>query len=187
MTTEAKLKKALRDAMSDKPLSEINVTKLCETCKIHRQTFYYHYQDIYDLLTAIFLSEEIKGLDTAKTVDEALLAVLKYYKDNFVFLRSAYGSSASEFVDDFIYGKIMMKIFSIFLATDKYKLSKEENRTLARRYGRFVSQEYSHWLKNTLVSPIRFEKTMKHFITASDNNVLPGLIKAIYEERTKKA
>lgn len=186
MTTEAKLKKALREAMSEKPLSEINVTKLCETCKIHRQTFYYHYQDIYDLLTAIFLSEEIDGLDSSKTIDEALLAVLRYYKANFVFLRSAYGSSASEFVDDFIYGKIMMKSFSIFLATEKYKLSKEESRTLARRYGRFVTQEYSHWLKNTLVSPARFEKSTKHFIAASNKNVLPSLIKAIYEERTKK-
>lgn len=186
MTTEAKLKNALREAMSEKPLSEINVTKLCETCKIHRQTFYYHYQDIYDLLTAIFLSEEIKGLESADSIDNALLAVLKYYKENFVFLRSAYGSSASEFIDDFIYGKIMMKAFSLFTKTDKYKLSKEENRTLARRYGRYVSQEFSYWLKDTLVSPARFEKAIKHFITASSKNVLPGLIKSIYEERNKK-
>ena len=186
MTTEAKLKQALREAMLNQPLSDINVTALCATCHIHRQTFYYHYQDIHDLLTAIFLSEEIEGLDSAKTIDETLLAILKYYKANFVFLRSAYGSSASEFVDDFVYGKIMSKVFSLFLLEDKYGLSREESRTLARRYARLIGEEFSHWLKNTLVSPAHFEKAMKKFIAAANKNALPSLVKVIYEERKHK-
>lgn len=186
MTTVAKLKTALREAMSTQPLSEINVTELCKKCHIHRQTFYYHFQDIYDLLTAIFLSEEIPSLETAKTVEETVNAVVKYCKDNFVFLRSAYGSSASEFVDDFLFGKIMGKMFSLFLQDDKYGLSKEESRTLSRRYARFVQQELSYWLKSTLVTPNRFERQMKRFLVGCKKEVLPGIVKLIYEERNKK-
>ena len=186
MTTEARLKIALREAMSERPLSEINVTQLCKDCHIHRQTFYYHFQDIYDLLTAIFLSEEIDDLDSAKDINETLGAILKYFKSNFVFLRSAYGSSAAGFIDDFVYGKIMAKSFSLFLLEEKYALTKEETRTLSRRYARVVGQEFSHWIKNTLVAPVRFERTMRHFIAAANINVLPALVKTIYEERNKR-
>jgi AcrR family transcriptional regulator len=72
MTTEAKFKYALKEMMLSKPLEEINVTVLCDKCGCHRQTFYYHYQDIYDLLAAIFLNEDIAGLDKAKEIPDAL-------------------------------------------------------------------------------------------------------------------
>ena len=186
MTTEAKLKNALREAMQTQPLSEINVTLLCERCHCHRQTFYYHYQDMYDLLAAIFLTEDISELEMTKTVIEALDAILHYCKKNFVFLRSAYASAASEFVDDFLYSKIMLKVFNIFLMEDRFGLEKEEYRTLSRRYSKFISNELSHWLKNTSVTPVRFEKNLKRFIVASEHEVLPGLAKQIYEEKNKK-
>ena len=186
MTTETKLKAALREAMQTQPLSEITVSLLCEKCHCHRQTFYYHYQDMYDLLAAIFLTEDITGLETTKTVAEALDTIIHYCKKNFVFLRSAYASAASEFVDDFLYSKIMLKTFNIFLMEDRYNLEKEEYRTLTRRYSKFIGDELSHWLKNTSVTPTRFEKNMKKFIQASEHNVLPALAKQIYEEKNKK-
>jgi AcrR family transcriptional regulator len=96
MTTEAKFKYALKEMMLSKPLEEINVTVLCDKCACHRQTFYYHYQDIYDLLAAIFLNEDIEGLDKAKDAKETLLAFFSYAKENFVFLRSSYNSAAHD-------------------------------------------------------------------------------------------
>ena len=50
MITEAKFKYALKDMMKTMPLEDINVTALCNKIGCHRQTFYYHYQDIYDLI-----------------------------------------------------------------------------------------------------------------------------------------
>ena len=134
MTTEAKFKYALKEMMLTKPLSEINVTLLCAKCSCHRQTFYYHYQDIYDLLTAIFLNEQIKGLDEATTVEATLMCFLNYSKENFVFLRSTYNSAAYDLVDDLFYSKIMTKLFSILCKDKPAGLSKEGCRSLARRY-----------------------------------------------------
>jgi AcrR family transcriptional regulator len=86
MTTEAKFKYALKDMMLSTPLAEINVTVLCEKCGCHRQTFYYHYQDIYDLLAAIFLNEKIEELDNATDVKQMLYSFLSYTKAEFRFL-----------------------------------------------------------------------------------------------------
>lgn len=185
MTTEAKFKYALKEMMLTKPLSEINVTLLCSKCGCHRQTFYYHYQDIYDLLTAIFLNEDIVGLEEAKTVEDTLLAFLNYSKSNFVFLRSTYNSAASDLVDDLFYSKIMTKLFSIFSKEKIGGLMKEGCRSLARRYSKIVSDEFGFWFKNVSVIPSRFEKTLRRFIERSIATVLPSLV-ALSSEESKK-
>jgi len=185
MTTEAKFKRALREMMLSEPLSEINVTTLCKVCGCHRQTFYYHYQDIYDLLAAIFLNEDIEGLSRAKDASEILTCVLNYCKENFVFLRSAYNSAASDLVDDFCYSKVATRLLFVFTKNGKGELSKNGYRSLARRFSRIVSDEFGYWFKNTTVTPTRFEKAMRHFIDNSVAILLPALEKLSKEENKK--
>jgi hypothetical protein len=185
MTTEAKFKYALKEMMLSKPLEEINVTVLCDKCECHRQTFYYHYQDIYDLLAAIFLNEDIRGLDSAATAQDALYAFLAYSKDNFVFLRSTYNSSAHDLVDDFFYGKIMTKIFAVLTKKDQYGLKKDAYRTLARRYAKIMSDEFGYCFKDGDLTPNHFEKVMKKFIDTSIRVLFPALVDLAKEEGKK--
>lgn len=35
--------------LNNRPINHITVTDICKDCGINRQTFYYHFQDIYDL------------------------------------------------------------------------------------------------------------------------------------------
>lgn len=41
---------ALKSAMKNKTLSKITVSEIIQTCRVNRKTFYYHFQDIYELL-----------------------------------------------------------------------------------------------------------------------------------------
>ena len=60
-------KKAIRDSflklLAERPLKQISVRDIVEGCGINRNTFYYHYQDIPQLLEAI-ASEEAELLIT---------------------------------------------------------------------------------------------------------------------------
>ena len=78
MITNARFKYALKEMMNEMPLEDINVTALCARCGCHRQTFYYHFQDIYDLVAAILLTEDLGKFETAKTIREALRAFVLY-------------------------------------------------------------------------------------------------------------
>lgn len=40
---------ALTDLLKSRPLSEITVSDLCESCDIPRQTFYYHFDNMMDM------------------------------------------------------------------------------------------------------------------------------------------
>ena len=106
MIMEAKFKHALKEMMQEMPLEDINVTSLCKKCDCHRQTFYYHYQDIYDLVAAIFVNEHIDTVEKANSIKDSLFGFCEYCKDNFSFLRSTYNSAAHELTDTFVYSKI---------------------------------------------------------------------------------
>ena len=48
--TKQKIARALKQLMSERPLSKITVQDLMESAQMKRQSFYYHFQDIYDVL-----------------------------------------------------------------------------------------------------------------------------------------
>ena len=48
--TKRELAAALKEAMAQKPLDKITISELTSACSIRRQSFYYHFEDIYDLL-----------------------------------------------------------------------------------------------------------------------------------------
>ncbi|WP_373697000.1 TetR/AcrR family transcriptional regulator [Agathobacter rectalis] len=52
--------------LKNKPLDRITVKDICEQCEINRNTFYYYFKDIYDVLEAIFEDEVRLVMDEAK-------------------------------------------------------------------------------------------------------------------------
>ena len=81
--TKQLLSNSLKKLLTKKTLDKITVTELAEDCKVNRQTFYYNFQDIYDLLDWTLeqerqqlLSSDAFGEDTLKNWD-ILLAYLK--------------------------------------------------------------------------------------------------------------
>ncbi len=185
MTTEAKFKYALKEMMKEKPLSDINVTALCKKCGCHRQTFYYHYQDIFDLLAAIILNEEVPGLAGAETPQAILYSFFGYAKHNFTFLKSVYFSAAHELVDDFFYTKILTRLLPVLLKEKKYKLTLDGYRLTARRYAQLIGDEYAYAFKDSSLDAEGFTKAMRKFTDLSLKYILPALAEEAGRERGK--
>ena len=57
--TKFALALALKELMAQKPIDRITIHDLTERCGIRRQTFYYHFEDVYDLLRWMFQEEAI--------------------------------------------------------------------------------------------------------------------------------
>ena len=62
--TKRKLAAALKELMNNTTFDKITVSDITEKCKVHRQTFYYHFQDRYELLDWIFFNEIIEPFVT---------------------------------------------------------------------------------------------------------------------------
>ena len=186
MITESKLKYALKQMMEDIPLEDINVTALCQKCGCHRQTFYYHYQDIYDLIAAIFLNEDLEKVNQCKDVKSTLKAFLQYVKDNFTFLRSTYNSAARDLTDDFIFGKLNAKLLSLWTKENEGKeLKKDGYRNAARRFAHIVSDEFGYCFKDPKLTPEKFSKKMNKFIDNSMSIIFPAIMNLSKKEESK--
>ncbi len=184
MTPEAKFKYAIRELMKTLSIDEITVTILCKKCNCHRQTFYYHYQDIYDLIADILLSENLEAFEKSKTIEEATHRFLLYLKENFDFYRTTYLSSAKDLPDDFIYDKLRAK-FSSVLSKDrkKYELKKiGECRAVARRFSRVVSDEFGDRLKEAGANPEKFQRKMNLYLDKAERILFPAILAMSREE-----
>ena len=73
------LMQALWNMLEVKPLDKITVKDIVTACGINRNTFYYHYEDIYALLEDCFRSETEQILNETEAHES-------FYED---FLRSA--------------------------------------------------------------------------------------------------
>jgi len=73
-----------REMLEKSPLDKITVTNIIERCGINRNTFYYHFRDIYDLLEAFFKEELEKVIETSAndSWQNMLKAVMKTVTEN---------------------------------------------------------------------------------------------------------
>lgn len=77
--TKEKLARALEELLETRPLDRIRVHDLTDRCDIHRQTFYYHFADVYALFTwtvgetGAVLAERLAGEPGRRAALEALL------------------------------------------------------------------------------------------------------------------
>ena len=68
-TTKRALGASLKKLLAEKPLDKITVGDITQDCEVNRQTFYYHFKDVYDLIEWVYLDEATHALDGRKTYD----------------------------------------------------------------------------------------------------------------------
>ena len=76
---------ALKELMAQKPIDRITIHDLTERCGIQRQTFYYHFEDVYDLLRWMFQAEAVALLKQHEGTllwQEGMLQLFHYIEDN---------------------------------------------------------------------------------------------------------
>lgn len=111
-TTKLAIAKTLKKMMESTPFDKISVVNLVEECGINRQTFYYHFQNIYELLGFIYKDEALKKIKNYKSYDtwqEGLLIIFSYVKDNATFCLNTFNSVGREHLNDFLY-KVTFKV-----------------------------------------------------------------------------
>jgi probable dihydroxyacetone kinase regulator len=83
--TKKLLAGSLKKFMAVKPLTKISVREIVEDCGVNRQTFYYHFQDIYDLVEWMFQQEAVMLLrkhDSLLTWEDGVLQLLQHIRKN---------------------------------------------------------------------------------------------------------
>lgn len=67
--TKQKMAYALKELMRNLPFDRITVSDVTDACGVHRQTFYYHFQDKFELLDWLLYSELLHPFITGFNFD----------------------------------------------------------------------------------------------------------------------
>jgi probable dihydroxyacetone kinase regulator len=105
LTTKRALAASLKKLLAAKPLDKITIRDIVEDCGVNRQTFYYHFHDVYDLMEWIFMDEAARVLGERRTPPsgkEAFLSLFRYMEENRAFVINSYNSISREHLEAYL-------------------------------------------------------------------------------------
>lgn len=182
LRTKISLSKALKKLLEKKPLNKITVADIIKECNVNRNTFYYHFSDIYDLFqwTLEYESVEvIKQFDLAINFEEALAFTIDYIKSNKHILNSVYDTLGQEKLKQFVkhdFENVTKKLVDVTL--------EQLDRSLSHSYKEFLIQFYSSSIANTFIAYIcgEFDLTDQQLTTYLSHTIQTSLIANIKSE-----
>lgn len=144
MKTESRFQVCLKEMINDKPLEDINVISLCEALGSNRQTFYYHYRDISDVVESIFLKERVGFGKRMEDFETILKEMLSYVSNDFKFVHAIAKSYASDKLHSFLY--------SYFYTKSNLLIKSKNNGVAISKITRYISSlatnEIMFWISN---------------------------------------
>ncbi len=128
--TKQKIARALRQLMSERPLSKITVQDLMEGAQMKRQSFYYHFQDIYDVLGWICEKQLGQPLREEPELDfeEWCMRLVALMEEDRAFYRRVFLAGNPEIVREFCEGLVRPRVGRLLF-------QEEDLRQLPRRQG----------------------------------------------------
>lgn len=110
-TTKQMIANAFREILENNTISSVTVGAVCDKCNINRKSFYYHFQDKFDLVKWIFKAEFDEFTDGKKYENafDFLYAVCSYLEAN----KSFYGKVFSAGADNVFFGYFYKMFFDI--------------------------------------------------------------------------
>ena len=102
---------SLKKMLAKKPLEKIRIIDITEYCGVNRQTFYYHFKDIYDLLEWVYTNEATKALGEKKTYEtwqQGFKQIFQYIVNNKEFVLTTFNSVSREYLERYLYNEVYL-------------------------------------------------------------------------------
>lgn len=182
MKIEYELANALKEMMCSTPLDSISVTSLTNRCGVNRKTFYYHFHNVYDLLTLVFLNEDIPGANKCKNTNELLKEIYHYYEKNKQFIDATLISAGKDLFLEFINNicfKNIMRFINLYECSNN--ISALEKKAIVRFYASAIANIVVYYFsthKNSSLNGLMLRVSFlpKDYLSDACKNILKNKI-----------
>ncbi|WFR58728.1 dihydroxyacetone kinase transcriptional activator DhaS [Anaerocolumna sp. AGMB13025] len=148
LITKQAIASGLKSLMNQKGFDKITISDITKSCGLNRQTFYYHFQDKFELLNWIFYNEVITVLTDGLSLDnwqDNLFRMLKVMEDNKVFYQNAINQSFQNEFSEYLINIAVELFCDIIDNLAKDNLMKEEDK-------KFIAEFYSFGVVGLIVA-----------------------------------
>ena len=156
-STKRALADALKQMMEVKPIAKITVKDLVEICNVNRQTFYYHFDDVYDLLEWVFEEDANRVLPKEVLYErwqEDVMVFFQYLYDNSSFALNIYNSGSRLYMLRFLKGRLESCIRSFAdIVSEGMNIDKQDYDFVIELYSNGIIGLISQWMDMNMQTP----------------------------------
>lgn len=142
MKTEQVFQEGLKTLLKTKSLDEINVILLCDFVHSNRQTFYYHFRDIADVVDSTFLGAKVGYGKKLLDYEPILKEMINYISANYQYVSAINKSYASDRLHSFFFSYFYLKVGNLL---KNHGISGQE---IARYISVLSAHELNFWISN---------------------------------------
>lgn len=164
---------ALKQMMAVKPIDRITIKDLVDICGVNRQTFYYHFDDVYDLLEWVFEQDASRVLPKEIAVDhwrEDVTIFFEYLYQNSSFVINVYNSDSRRYMLRFLKERLegCIRGFAEIVSANR-NIDRQDFEFVVEFYSNGIIGLISQWLDLGMKLP--YSITKERFLVALDNSV----------------
>ena len=145
------------ELLEEKAYSKITVNDIVSRCDVNRNTFYYHFQDIYDLLDWT-LQEDIHRLIVNEidldNWEESITALFAYMQANRLLILNAFHSLERDTLEREVFKLLSPLLHRLFSAQSGFdRLCEADQDFIVSVYGLGIAGLLLRWIGTNMLAP----------------------------------
>lgn len=179
--TKQAIADGVKDLMATKPFASISVSDIARRCRINRNTFYYHFQDKYQVITWIFYNEItpiVQGGMRADCWSDSLFALCRAMQENRAFYLNALSVAGQNSFTQCLLDFYQSLVVSLLRSADQAgSLTEDDVSFVSRFYAYALIGTVLEWAKDGMTAdPAPFIRRLERMINGElfDGMVLAG-------------
>ena len=171
--TKEALGAALKQMLALKPIEKITIKDLVEICGVNRQTFYYHFDDVYDLLEWVFEEDANRVLPHEVVYEnwqDDVTLFFTYLRDNSSFALNIYNSNSRTYMLRYYKRRLQdcIRSFAV-IACENRNIDRSDFDFVVELYANIIVGLISQWLDAGM--PVTREFSKDRLLRVLDSSV----------------
>ena len=147
--TKKALAKSLKKLIKEKDVNKITIEEIATNAKVNRNTFYYHFNDIYNLIEFIYVEEIIEPLKALNIINDwkkLYMFIVDCVNNNERFILATYKLSS---LNKFLYEQINTLVFrELDENVDDSIITKHEKEIMSKFYSWAFVGMIGNWINS---------------------------------------
>lgn len=155
--TETMLCVAFMELLKKYPFSKITIQKLAGQCGVNRQTFYYHFDNIYDLMSKAFEYELVYESRIYEEVnwEYVMSSFLRWLKEHRAIIRNILANAELPYLKRAIYPLIARSISGISFSSENSQFTEKQREEFCINFLTIgITQYVLEWVESDFREPI---------------------------------
>ena len=182
--TKDALASALRQMMTVKPIDKVTVKDIVEICGVNRQTFYYHFDDVDDLLECVFEQDSDRVFPNEVIYDrwlDDMMVYFDYLESNSAFTLNVYHSNSRLYMLRYLKERMAFCIRSFAeIASEGKNIDRQDFEFVVEFYANCAIGFIAQWMDMGMKFPK--EITRERILRVMDQSV-ENILKRFYTDK----